>query len=181
VECDVAYQGRDATQQQVGSLEAKIEREKAQKLDAENASVGLAADLSREKVKVLTLDRELDEARKNHEVEVNKHDILRAAIGVVCDDLEVAHTEGASSLVARVIDITARSGTLERDAFHADINRSFVIARSHYGETISLEVMSLRYAPNYDEKELEELEEVVVPLSRDLAGRIQYVVLSRRG
>jgi hypothetical protein len=37
--------------------------------------------------------------------------------------------------------------------------------------------MSLGYAPDYDEKELEELEEAVVPLSRDLAGRIQDVVL----
>jgi chromosome segregation ATPase len=56
----------DAAQQQVGSLEAKLKRENAQKLDAENASAGLAADLSREKVKVLTLYRELDEARKDH-------------------------------------------------------------------------------------------------------------------
>jgi hypothetical protein len=131
-------------------------------------------------VKVLTLDREQDEASKNHEAKVNKHGILCAAIGVVCDDLEVAQTEGTSSLVARVVD-TARSGTLERDAFHTDINRSFVIVHSHYGETISLEAMSLRYAPSYDEKELEELEEVVVPLSQDLAGRIQDVVLSQRG
>jgi hypothetical protein len=37
--------------------------------------------------------------------------------------------------------------------------------------------MSLGYAPGYDERELEELEEVVVPLSQDLAGRIQDVVL----
>jgi chromosome segregation ATPase len=65
-ECDAAYQGCDAAQQQVGSLEAKLKRENAQKLDAENASAGLAADLSREKVKVLTLYRELDEARKDH-------------------------------------------------------------------------------------------------------------------
>jgi hypothetical protein len=60
------------------------------KLDAENATVRLAADLSREKAKVLTLDRELDEVRKNLKAEVSEHDILRAAIGVICDDLEVA-------------------------------------------------------------------------------------------
>jgi hypothetical protein len=54
---------------------------------------------------------------------------------------------------------------LERDTFHAGINKSFMIARSHYGETISLEAMSLGYAPGYDEKELEELEEAIVPLS----------------
>jgi hypothetical protein len=67
---------------------------------------------------------------------------------------------------------------LERDAFHAGINRSFAIARSHYRETISLATMSLRYMPGYDKKELED---VVVPLSRDLAGRIKDMVLPRRG
>jgi hypothetical protein len=45
--------------------------------------------------------------------------------------------EGTGSLAARVIDITVKAGALEWDAFHADINRSFTIARSHYGETIS--------------------------------------------
>jgi hypothetical protein len=30
--------------------------------------------------------------------------------------------EGTNSLVARVIDITARAGALERDAFHTGIN-----------------------------------------------------------
>jgi hypothetical protein len=75
----------------------------------------------------------------------------------------------------------ARASALERDAFHAGINRSFAIAHSHYGKTISLEAMSLGYAPGYYKKELEELEEVVVPLSQDLAGRIQDVVLLRRG
>jgi hypothetical protein len=54
-----------------------------------------------------------------------------------------------------------RAGVLERDAFHVGINRSFMIARSHYGETISIEA----YVPGYNEKELEELEEAVVPLS----------------
>jgi hypothetical protein len=57
------------------------------------------------------------------------------------------------------------ASTLERDAFLAGINRSFAIARSHYGETISLEAMSLGYMPGYDEKELKELEKAVVPLS----------------
>jgi hypothetical protein len=66
----------------------------------------------------------------------------------------VAQTEGTSSLAACVIDITAWAGSLERDAFHAGINRSFAIARSHYGETISLEAMSLGSASGYDEREL---------------------------
>jgi hypothetical protein len=33
--------------------------------------------------------------------------------------------------------------------------------------------MSLGYTLGYDEKELEELEKAVVPLSQDLAGKIQ--------
>jgi hypothetical protein len=37
--------------------------------------------------------------------------------------------------------------------------------------------MRLGYALGYNEKELEELEEAVVPLSRDLTGRIHDVVL----
>jgi hypothetical protein len=40
-ECDVACQERDIAQQWVGSLETKLEREKARKLVAENASTGL--------------------------------------------------------------------------------------------------------------------------------------------
>jgi hypothetical protein len=41
--------------------------------------------------------------------------------------------------------------------------------------------MSLRYALSYDERELEELEKAVVPLSQDLAGRIQDIVLPQKG
>jgi nucleoside phosphorylase len=38
----------------------------------------------------MTLDKELTEARKNLKVEAREHDMLCAAIGVVCDDLGVA-------------------------------------------------------------------------------------------
>jgi hypothetical protein len=48
-----------------------------------------------------------------------------------------------------------------------------MITHPHYGQTISLEAMSLGYTLGYDEKELEELEKAVVPLSQDLAGKIQ--------
>jgi hypothetical protein len=119
--------------------------------------------------------------KKEPRGEVSKHDILCAAIGVVCDDLEVVQTEGTNSLAARVVDITVQVGTLERDACHTGINRFFAITRFHCGETISLDVMSLGYAPSYDKKELGELEEAMIPLSRDLARRIQDVVLPRRG
>jgi hypothetical protein len=65
------------------------------------------ADLGREKAKVLTLDQELTEVRKDLEVEANEHGMLRAAIGVIYDDLGVAQAEETSSLVARVVDIMA--------------------------------------------------------------------------
>jgi hypothetical protein len=48
------------------------------------------ADLGWEKAKVLTLDEELHKARMNLEAEASEHDMLRATIGVVCEDLEVA-------------------------------------------------------------------------------------------
>jgi hypothetical protein len=60
----MACQERDVTQQWVVSLKAELKREKAQKVDAENASAELMVGLGREKAKVLTLDKELDEARQ---------------------------------------------------------------------------------------------------------------------
>jgi hypothetical protein len=90
IERGTARVERDAAQQWVGSLEAKLKRERARKLDAENASTRLVADLGWEKAKVLTLDEELNEARMNLEAEASEHDMLRAAIGVVCEDLGVA-------------------------------------------------------------------------------------------
>ena len=54
---------------------------------------------------------------------------------------------------------------LKRNALHAGVNRSFVIARSHYGDSIDLEAMSLGYAPSYEVHKLEEMEMAVAPLS----------------
>jgi hypothetical protein len=107
---DATCQECDAAQRRVGYLKVELEREKAKKLDAENASAGLTVDLGQEKAKALALDKELAEARKNLEVEASEHDMLCATIGVVCDDLRVAQTEGTSSLAAHVVDITAQVG-----------------------------------------------------------------------
>jgi hypothetical protein len=41
-----------------------------------------------------------------------------------------------------------------------------MIARSHYGDNIDLDMMSLGYVPGYDDRELEEIETVVAPLRR---------------
>ena len=90
--------------------------------------------------------------------------ILSAALGVVYDDLEVVRSEGTSSLATRAVEITARVRQLERNALCARVNRSFVIAHSHYGDIIDLEVMSHGYAPGYEVHELEEMETVVAHL-----------------
>jgi hypothetical protein len=52
-----------------------------------------------------------------------------------------------------------------------------VIACSHYGDTIDLKAISLGYVPSYEDKELEEMETVVDPLSQDLANSLENIVL----
>jgi len=89
--------------------------------------------------------------------------------------------EGTSSLVARAIEITARVCQLKRNALHAEVNHSFTISHSHYGDNINLEVMSHGFVPSYEAHELEEMEAVVASLSQDLADRIEDIVLPRRG
>jgi hypothetical protein len=56
-----------------------------------------------------------------------------------------------------------------------------MIARSHYGDNIDLDTMSLGYAPGYEDKELVEIETIVAPLAQDLSSRIKDVVLPWRG
>ena len=101
---------------------------------------------------------------------------------MVFDDLEVARPEGTSLLVAyAAIDITARVCQLKEDAFHTGITQAFVVARSHYAESIDLETMSLGFAPGYEASELDEIETTVTPIARNLANRIKNIVLPRRG
>jgi len=69
----------------------------------------------------------------------------------------------------------------ERNALHAGVNQSFMIAHSHYGDSIDLEMMSHGFVPGYELHELEGMDETVAPLSQDLADRIEDVVLPRRG
>ena len=56
-----------------------------------------------------------------------------------------------------------------------------MIARSHYGDSIDLEMMSHVYAPGYEVHELEEMETMVALLSLGLADRIEGIILPRRG
>ena len=72
---------------------------------------------------------------------------------------------GDQSLAAHAIEITAQVRQLERNALCPRVNQSFVIARSHYGDNIDLEMMSHGFALGYEAYELEEIETMVAPLS----------------
>ena len=138
-----------------------------QRLEAEGVSARLATDLA--------------EARRNLQAESNELGILSAALRVVWNDLEVVRSEGTSSLAAHAVEIMVWVRQLERDALRTRVHQSFVIARSHYGDDIDLETMSLGFAPGYTDAELDEIEAAVAPLSRDLANKIEDTVLPRRG
>ena len=136
------------------------------RLEAESISAGLGMKLA--------------EVWGTLQAKSEEHDLLRAAIGVVFDDLGVARPEETSSLVARVMDITARVGQLEEDAFHAGITQAFTVARSHYDREINLEVMSLGFMPGYENFELDGIEKAVTPIARNLANRLKDIVLPLR-
>ena len=53
---------------------------------------------------------------KNLQVESDELGILSAALGVVCDDLEVVRSKGTSLLAAYVVEIMARVQQLKRNA-----------------------------------------------------------------
>ena len=139
----------------------------ARRLEAESVSAGLIMELA--------------EAWRILQAESDEHDLLRTAVGVVFDDLEVAWPEGTSSLVAHGVDITVRVHQLEREALRSRITQAFAIARSHYANSIDLETMSLGFAPGYEASELDEIEMAVAPLARNLANKVEDIILPRRG
>ena len=83
--------------------------------------------------------------------------------------------------MARVIDITTLVRQLEKEALCSGITQAFAIARSHYDESIDLEVMSLGFSPSYEASELDEIEVAVAPLAETLASKVEDIVLPRRG
>ena len=52
--------------------------------------------------------------------------------------------------MAHAIEITARVCQIERNTLHTRVNQSFMIARSHYGDNIDLEMMSHGFMPGYE-------------------------------
>ncbi|XP_066313885.1 uncharacterized protein [Miscanthus floridulus] len=147
----------------------------------EGNSEGLDGRLAAEMTKSRSLEKELGEVEATLLKESDEHDLLRAAVGVVFNDLEVTRPEGTSSLAACAVDITARVRQLEENVFHAGITQAFAIARSHYAESIDLETMSLGFAPDYEDFELDEIEKAVTPIARNLADRMKDIVLPQRG
>ena len=74
-ERDQAVQERDKAQQRIGSLQPELGTTTTRRLEAEGVSTGLATELA--------------EARRSLQAKSDEHDLLSAALGVVCDDLEV--------------------------------------------------------------------------------------------
>ena len=56
-------------------------------------------------------------------------------------------------------------GQLEEDAFHIGITQAFTVACSHYDREINLEIMSLGFAPGYENSKLDEIEKAVTPIA----------------
>ena len=96
---------------------------------------------------------------------------------MVYDDLEVVRSEGTSSFTAHAIEIMAQVRQLERNALRTRVNQSFMIACSHYGDSMDLEVMRHGLAPGYEAHELEEMETAVASISHDLTDKIETIVL----
>ena len=113
-------------------------------------------------------------------MESDEHDLLCATLGVVYNDLEVARLEGTYSLAAHAVDITAWVWQLKREALSSEITQAFAIARSHYAYSIDLETISLGFAPGYEAFELDEIEKAVAPVTRNLADKVEEIVLPRR-
>jgi len=136
---------------------------KAQKLEVEGDAARLATDLTK--------------ARSLLHAKSDELDILKVALSIVCNDLQVVQAEGTSLLVAHAVDITAWVRQLEKETLRSGITQAFTITRSHYDDNIDLEAMSLGFAPGYEPSELDEIEAAVTPLVETLARKIEDMVL----
>ena len=92
----------------------------------------------------------------------------------------MAQEAGTGSLAAHAAGIMARVGQLEESAFHARITQAFTIAHAHYEKEINLKVMSEGFPSTYEDEELEEMEEMVAPLAKNLADNLKEMVLPPR-
>ena len=114
-------------------------------------------------------------------MESDELDLLKVALGVVCDNLQVVQAEGTSSLMARASNIMAWVRQLEKEALRTGITQSFTVAHSHYDDNIDFEAMSLGFVPGYEPSKLDVVEATVTPFVETLASRIEDLVLPNRG
>ena len=120
---------------------------------------------------------DLAEVRSLLQVESDELDVLKVALGLVYDDLQVVQAEGTSSLAAHAIDITTQVSQLEKEALRSGITQAFAIAYSHYVDSIDLEIMSLGFMPGDEASELDEIEAAMAPLAQNLVNRVEDIVL----
>ena len=103
---------------------------------------------------------------------------MRAAVGLVFDDLGVASVMEMSLLVVRVTQIPDRARALTRAALYTDVHRAFAIARSHY-INIDLLVISEGFAPGYTDAELDKIEKEAALPAQDLAEKVGEEILPK--
>ena len=103
---------------------------------------------------------------------------MRAAVGLVFNDLGVTLAMETSSLAVRVTQILDRACALARVALHTSVHRVFAIARSHCID-IDLPVISEGFAPGYTNAELDEIEKEVEPPTWDLAEKFEEEILPK--
>ena len=89
--------------QGVNSLRADLGAVVAQRLEAKSISTGLGTELA--------------DVWGILQAEGDEHDLLRAAVGVVFDDLGVARPEETGSLTARAVDTQRGCASLRRTLF----------------------------------------------------------------
>ena len=99
---------------------------------------------------------------------------------MVLNALKVTEPVETSPLVAHATGIMSRVGQLEESAFHTGITQAFTVAHAHYEKEINLKVMSEGFPSTYEDEELEEMEEMVAPLAKNLADNLKEMVLPPR-
>ena len=161
-----AIRERNEARQEVEYLWTELGTTVARRLDVEEATVGLRADLA--------------DAWGLLQAEGDEYDRMSSAVLVVYDNLQVVQEEGTSSLAAHAAGIMARVGQLEESAFHAGITQVFTVAHSHYEKEINLLVMSEGFPPTYEDDELDAIEKAVAPLVKNLADSLKEMVLPSR-
>ena len=110
--------------------------------------------------------------------ESDDHDTLRAAVGLVFNNLEVTPAMEMSSLVVWVTQIPDRARALAREALHTIVHRAFAIACSYYID-IDLPVISEGFTPGYTDAELDEIEKEAEPPVRDLVEKFKEEIMPK--